>query len=699
MSPLPNIEDLYRTLQSGLLLFLLLLPFTGTYAQGDWCGTDERLDRTIEKMGKERWEKMIQKTIDKSSAQRAGQNDTIPVVVHVIHDEGKGNISYQQIKDGMRVMNEDFTRNNSDTTDTRSVFDSLASDPDIILRLARYGPDGNCTNGVTRTRSDLTYNADDAVKDLIRWPTDEYFNIWLANTLKGSGQGTLLGYAEFPWGGIGEDYGVVMRNDRFGTIGTSDSEGRTATHEVGHCLGLFHTFQGGCSGDCSSNGDRICDTPPAKEETYGCSMSQNSCSTDTLGPSPFNTDVVDQIENYMSYDQCQNMFSKGQKGRMKTALNNINGLEKLTSSQNLKMTGVQKNPLCRVDLRAEPRIVCTGQKVQFKDRSYHGIEQRRWTFHKGTPFFALNDPLPEVSYQKPGLYDVELEVRQGKDTLAVHEKDFIRVLDAKGAGTPYKEDMEGKPVQRGKVMPLPSSDGTEWAHTERTGASGHSSFILENYYATKGGHYELVTETIDASDLDPVALSFKVAYRQIDSDNKGKLKVFAQKSCNGVWDIRKTFDVADLLSGKPMKGYYKNPDPQDWKTLRVKQTLSAGYNVEGLRFKFQFISDGGNNIYIDDINIADANVLSVKEAEKSPFAVDVHPNPADKRVRIRVKGEGTVEQSLRDATGRTIRKRLLEGKGEVHDHALSVQELSPGLYFLHFKAANGGSKLKKLLVR
>lgn len=685
-----------------LLPFLFILPVSKAQAQGDWCGSDERHEKKIKEFGKERWETRIDQVFKKTTPGRAGQNDTIPVVVHVIHEGEEGNISYEQIKDGMRVMNEDFNRRNPDTTETRPIFDSLAANTGIVLRLARYGPNGNCTNGITRTHSELTHNADDAVKELIRWPTDEYMNIWLANNLSNSqGQGTLLGYAEFPWwGGTDEDYGVVMRNDRFGTIGTAVSEGRTATHEVGHCLGLLHPFYQGCGGDCSSSGDRVCDTPPTKEETFGCSHIQNTCSSDTVGPSPYNMNVVDQIENYMSYDQCQNMFSKGQKNVMKSVLSNVGGLKRLTSTENLKRTGVHKTPLCKADLKAEKRIVCSGQKVQFRDRSYHGIEERTWTFHKGTPFFVLDSTSPKVSYKDPGLYDVELEVQQGNKTLAVHKKDLIRVLDAKGVAPPYKEDMEGKPIQEASVLPMASSDGMKWGHTDRAGASGSSSLLLENYYATDGREYEFQTRTIDASNMNEVALSFKVAYRRIDPNDDDQLKVYASKSCNNVWDIRKTLDADDLTNGSPKKSYFKDPGPSDWKTLKVEQTLSFGYNVEGLRFKFQFISDGGNNIYIDDINVADASVLSVEEKrERPPFEVTLHPNPASEHVQIRLKGKGEVEHRLKDASGRTLRTGVFEGNGKLQEHELSVETLSSGLYFLHFKGKGGGSAVKKLMVR
>ncbi len=675
-------------------LLTLIFPF-GALAQGDWCGSDEVKERTIQKMGEKRWDQKYEEATQ--GASRAS-TDTIPVVVHVLHEGGSGNISYDQIKDGIRVLNEDFNRNNSDTDETRPVFDTLAANSKIHFRLARYSPDSSCTNGVTRTYTSLTGNADDAVKDLVRWPTDHYLNFWLANSLKNSGGNTLLGYAQFPYSGIDEDYGIVMRNDRFGTIGTSNSTGRTATHEVGHCLGLFHTFQtDGCGGDCSSTGDQICDTPPSDVNTFGCDENQNTCSTDMLGPSPFSSDVVDQIENYMSYDACQNMFSKGQKSTMKAVLNNVTGLQTLTSSQNLEATGVHENPLCKAAFDQDQRIVCAGDSVQFFDRSFHGIQKRNWTFFGAAPFFGQGSSSPKTSYPNPGLYDVELEVHQGSDSLSVKKEDLIRVLEPVGDTLPYREDMEIDPIANETVFPRQGFNGIQWVHTDRTGASGTSSLLLENYLAPPGKSYSFETRTIDASNDSAVALSFKVAYRKKEPSDQDKLKVYASEGCGAPWDLRKTINSYELSNGPPQSSYYK-AESANWKKYQVVNPLSFGYNVEGLRFKFTFESEGGNNIYIDDINVVKPSALSV-EQEKAPLDVEVFPNPAENELFYRVKDEASFSYSLKDASGRTLISEEMPKNSGGERHRIDVKGLSAGLYFLHFHRDDRADLIRKVILR
>lgn len=686
----------------GLSFFLLLAPFQGLNAQKegiDPCGTDEYLKERLEKKGisegeYERELLQLRKKAKASSSTRSGHIDTIPVVVHVIHDGGDANISFDQIKDGIRVMNEDFRRTNNDTTETRPVFDSLAADTEIRFRLARKDPNGNCTNGVTRTRSKLTHEADNRLKSLVRWPTDRYLNFWLADDLGSSGSGTLLGYAQFPWGGIDNTYGIVQRHDRFGSIGTSGSDGRTATHEVGHCLGLAHTFQGnGCGGDCSSTGDGICDTPPTDENTFGCDKGQNTCSNDTQGPSPYTSDVPDQIENYMSYDACQNMFSEGQKNLMKGVLTNIEGLETLVSDSNMKFTGVREDPLCKADFEADKRIVCKDDSVSFNDLSYHKIDKRSWIFHGGAPFFAVGQKNPRIAYEKPGLYNVELTVDQGNSSLNAEKKELIRVIDDIGDPTPFNEDMESDPVKKARILPLMGYDGMKWRMSDRFGASGDRSMIFENYLAEDGKEYDFETASIDASNDTSVALEFKVAYRKRTSNDNDRIEVFASKGCEKGWSQRGSFSATQMASGSPTNNYYE-PSASDWKTFRIETPLNFGYNVEGLRFKFRFITDGGNNIYVDDINVSRPDALSVeKDSEKDP-QLSLYPNPATDRVQLKLSGnEKARNYSLRDGTGRVLREGSVEKGTE-----LDVSGMSAGVYFVEVQG-EGQRTVKKLVLR
>jgi hypothetical protein len=336
--------------------------------------------------------------------------------------------------------------------------------------------------------------------------------------------------------------------------------------------------------------------------------------------------------------------------------------------------------------------------VHFQDLSYHGVRKRTWILPGASPFFSIDKEDPSSSYPDEGLYDVELTVQQGNDRLTVRKEDHIRVLDPVGNSAPIQENMENAPIKKGRIIPRDGIDGRRWTMTDRTGASGEHSLLLENYYANEDESFEFETRSIDASQESSIALSFKVAYRQEQESDRDELEVYASSDCGLSWSKRGTFGADEMKTGKPTSAYYKAEDEGNWKTLRIEQPLQFGYNVKGLRFRFRFISDGGNNVYIDDINVAHPDVLSIGEEEADPPELELHPNPASETVRFRVEGKGSFEYSLKDAAGRKLRKgRSSNGKGQ--EHRLPIDDLSSGLYFLHIQHEKGEESVRKLMVR
>lgn len=340
----------------------------------------------------------------------------LPVVVHIIHDNGTENISDATAIQGIQDLNDAFA--NVGYYDPATGVDTR-----IQFCLARRDPTGNLTTGITRNQSALTdmlLDVDDiAVKDLNRWDPTQYINIWLVREICQSGGGCgVAGYAYLPTSHGNPEDGIVMEA---GYFGSSQGASGVQIHEMGHYLGLYHTFQGGCTNnDCLADGDRVCDTPPDQSTAAApCGTPVNSCSTDT--DSGFATDQNDLIEDYMDYGDfdCWSVFTQGQTDRMYWHIENVR-FSLLESKACL-------NP-CTVPIVAAfspgAATVNTGTTINFVHSSTNATHFN-WTLD-GFPFSTA--PNPNHTFNTEGTYEVCLEVGNADPNCYDRRCDTIEVV-------------------------------------------------------------------------------------------------------------------------------------------------------------------------------------------------------------------------------------------------------------------------------
>jgi hypothetical protein len=231
---------------------------------------------------------------------------TIPVIVHVVYNTPEQNISDAQVQSQIDVLNEDFTATNKDYNGYDAGYGAVKGDMSIkfcvvqIRHVATTKKSFGFADQVKKTKT----GGDDAIDP------EHTLNIWVCNL----GQ-NLLGYAQFP-GGAPETFGIVILYSAFGrgtqyNLLSDYNLGRTATHEVGHCLGLRHIW-----GDARCGNDLVDDTPLHNDANFGC-PGEGHRSTCTGTP-------LEMWMNYMDYtdDRCMYFFSDGQVGRANFYISN-----------------------------------------------------------------------------------------------------------------------------------------------------------------------------------------------------------------------------------------------------------------------------------------------------------------------------------------------------------------------------------------
>ena len=670
-----------------LSVFVLatLCGFSNVYAQGEavkQCGTPHYTEADFQqnpqlKQSYEELEQFTQEyTENYASMKQQSTTYVIPVVFHIIHTYSANFISDAQVHDALRIINEDFSMTNADISQVHSAFQSITADAEVEFRLARIDPNGNCTNGITRTYSELTYTAHDNVKSLIMWDQSKYLNVWVVQTIS-SGAG---GYAYYPNNSTIPVDGIVIRNAQFGSIGTSGSSAsRSLSHEIGHYLNLRHTWGNsnnpGLPSNCNDD-DLVLDTPNTIGNT-SCNLNATSCNS------------LDNAQNFMEYTFCERMFTQGQKVRMHAALNsfaaNRNNLHTLA---NLVATGTDDNfvptPCVPIaDFQTEASFICEGATVTFNDFSWAGdIDTYNWSFPGGTPSTSI-DPNPTVTYNTAGVYPVTLTVSNAAGSNTKTKADVVHVRPAAAPyWAPAFESFENiTSVPNGDYL-VQNEGGNGWEHTGLAAYTGSSSVRIYNYSGNVSGKSDvLITPSYNLTYVSGATLKFKLAFAVRSTGSTDNLKVYASSTCGQFWSQRLSKSGSALATWGLVTNNFVPTAPNQWREESVNISSALFSGQPNVSFKFEYNHDTGNNIYIDDINI---DGLTSAGGTIETTGMNIFPNPAatTTRVEFTLDKEDYVIVRLLDVLGREI-KTIAEGKLPSGEHYTEINDLDvAGVYFV-----------------
>lgn len=622
----------------------------------------------------------------------------IPVVFHVLHQGGTENISQEQIENAMDILNRDYAMANTDAANVHADFQGMPANSDIQFRFATKAPNGQCFNGITRTVTAATNNGDNGSTQVTavqngndvyqgNWPGSNYLNVFVVADAGGA-----AGYTTTPnnfWTSNTMGNGIWILHDYVGNIGTgTEGRSRALTHEVGHWLNLEHTWgpnnNPGNAASCGDD-DGVNDTPNTIGVT-SCALNENSC-----GPRA-------NVENYMDYSYCSKMYTAGQVSRMRSALSStVGGRSTVVSVGNLDNVGANGNPtLCKAEFSSDFENVCVGSQIQFTDLSYNAASGWTWTFTGGTPSSSTQQN-PTVTYNTPGTYAVTLTATDGSTNDTETKSGFIVVTNTT-AGIPFLETFESLSTLTNSSKWGVYNPGNDNAFELETNAghTGTKSARLKNYNQPEGGIDDLIGAPLDLSGQSQVTMSFRYAYKRRNSSDADYLKVLVSANCE-TYVLRKTINLK--IGATVQSSQYNTPASADWKTIHVTN-LTATYLVDGFRYKFNFKSGGGNNIFIDNINIypgaSNDNLVSSVEENENLSGLNIYPNPTDDELTVsfNLKAAQTSAVSIVDLTGKELQNHLIQANEGENLVFLNTQSLAAGVYMVKIKTGNGVQTLQ-----
>lgn len=619
---------------------------------------------------------------------------TITVVVHIIHDGGTENISEAQVHSQIQILNEDYGKLPGTNGDGTGV------DTKVRFCLAKKAPNGNCTNGIVRIKSSLTNHQTyqrAMLKELSFWDNTRYLNIYVVKIINGG----VAGYSSFPEGPPDED-GVVVRHVYFGNTGTASSSlGRTTSHELGHWFGLYHTFNNGCGTDICTDGDYVCDTPPQASPSFNCNT-LNTCSNDI-------PDLNDIKENYMNYtpDACKDMFTLGQKQRIQATLDTIR--TQIWTTSNLIATGCDSNYIAPTNCLAIADFVtltpniCVGNSVYFMDRSLNNPFSWQWSFPGGTPSTSTSQN-PIVTYNSIGTYAVKLVVTDNTGIDSLEMAGYITVSQpGVGNSLSYSEDFDLGIYPPSSLTFVNYDGGVSWELDSLASVSGNYSIKINNLINTNyGSSDELVLPYLDLTSSDPdsnVYMSFKWAYAKSDPTFSDELLVLLSTDC-GVNFTQVFYRTQTALVTGPTQTTPFIPDSTQWKNAYI--SLNNYRASTYVQLKIVNVTDGGNNLYLDNIYVGDNStaITGVDEISSDFGKLILYPNPSN--------GNTTLEYTLNNQSPVEISIYNLEGKlictynegvkqDGTHQLQMSTQAFNKGIYFVNVKTNTLEKQLKLLI--
>jgi len=648
-------------------------------------------------------EQRIQQYITTHPNERMKSIITVPVVFHVVYNTLDQNIDDSLITSQIDILNEDYNAANSDLVKVPPYYRSRIGNVALHFALATRDPNGNATNGIVRKQTSVTsFYSDNKVKyDSTggdnAWNNQEYLNVWICNL-----SGGLLGYSQFPGGPAATDGCVILYNAA-GRIsaGAPYNYGRTLSHEIGHWVYLRHTW-----GDAYCGNDSVSDTPTQMTATIG----PQDCQRITCGNDP----IGDPYMDYMDYtdDQFMFLFTQGQVARMTAAFNtyrasipNSNGLNIVSTAPNDAGIGAILSPVMtpciNVTQDFAPQVTLTNYgsntltSVTINSRiDFNSTKTYQWSGSLAAGASATIT-LPEDTSTITGdhIYYCWTSNPNGMtDGNTVNDRRTSSfIIKEPNTNFPVSMDFES-PTFPPSNWSIKNYDCTvSWQRTTTAFHTGTACAVMQNFddTTTVASHLEdLITEPINLAGNTTPTLYFWVAYSPLSTAVTDTLEVLMSTDCESSFtSIYKKWGGA--LQTVPPQVTAFVPNPFQWRLDSIN--LAPYFPASNAIFIFRNISDKGNNLYLDDLNILPTGTNPIVYDEQ----VYLFPNPALGILNIgcRISDSEQVQITIYNVIGQLIYQSITNDQL----FQIDLSHEAKGVYIIQLKTTTN-TVVKKLVL-
>ncbi|MDQ3047750.1 MAG: M43 family zinc metalloprotease, partial [Bacteroidota bacterium] len=421
--------------------------------------------------------------------------------------------------------------------------------------------------------------------------------------------------------------------------------------------------------------------------------------------------IIENTQNFMEYSYCSNMYTNGQKDRMRIALeSSISGRNNLWSAANLAATGTDGlAAACApgADFYANRYSICAGGTITFSRNILYTTPgtttTQVWDFPGGTPATSTVAS-PTVTYSTPGLYPVTLTSTNTVGSNSTTKTAYIYVSENFAQySNLYTEDFENT-ANFFNFWRVNNLDGNanSFGIVSNTGYSGNHSVKMGGFGNYRYDLDELITPSFDLDFLTTPTLTFRCAATSKAStaaDINDELRIAYSNNCGQSWtNMGAAITDANLINNGYFGSDYTPSSPSAWKLHTI--TIPAGAQTGKVRFRFEYKSGShSNNIYIDDVNIN--GVVGVNENENEA-SFSIYPNPANQSCTIsyRLTQQSVTKIEVMDVLGKQILS-VNNAQQSAGDYTFSISKqqlnLHNGMYFIKLTVDNQ-TFTKKLII-